>query len=43
LVIRPSQRYVVNVSPMEYRLRNWPLEVMKLVDHALEAKMNFLP
>ncbi|MBI3087080.1 MAG: ImmA/IrrE family metallo-endopeptidase [candidate division NC10 bacterium] len=43
LVIRLGQRYVVNVSPMEYRLRNWPLAVLKLVDHALEAKMNSLP
>lgn len=43
LVIRLSQRYVVNVSPMEYRLRNWPLEVLKLVDHALEARMKTLP
>ena len=43
LVIRLGQRYIVNVSPMEFRLRNWPLEVMKLVDHALEAKMNSLP
>jgi hypothetical protein len=28
---------------MEYRLRGWPLEVLKLVDHALEAKLNSLP
>jgi hypothetical protein len=43
LVIRLGQRYVVNVAPMEYRLRGWPLEVLKLVDHALEAKLNSLP
>lgn len=43
LVIRLSQRCVVNVSPMEYRLRNWPLGVLKLVDHALEMKINTLP
>lgn len=42
LVIRLSQRYVVNVSPMEYRLRNWPLAVLKMVDHALESRMNSL-
>jgi len=42
LVIRLSQRYMVNVSPMEYRLRNWPLEVLKMVDHALESRMNSL-
>lgn len=43
LVIRLSQRYVVNVSPMEYRLRHWPLDVLKLVDHALETKVGGLP
>lgn len=43
LVIRLGQRYVVNVSPMEYRLRNWPLDVLKLVDHAVESRMNSLP
>jgi hypothetical protein len=42
LVIRLGQRYVVNVSPMEYRLQRWPLEVLKMVSHALESKMNSL-
>lgn len=42
LVIRLSQRYVVNVSPMQYRLERWPLEVLRMVDRALDAKMSAL-
>lgn len=43
LVIRLSQRYLVNVSPMEYRLQRWPLEIRKAVDHALERRLSALP
>ncbi len=42
LVIRLSQHYLVNVSPMQYRLERWPLEVLKMVDRALQARMNSL-
>lgn len=42
LVIRLSQRYLVNVPPMEYRLQRWPLEVLRMVDHALESRMDSL-
>ncbi|MBI4537150.1 MAG: ImmA/IrrE family metallo-endopeptidase [candidate division NC10 bacterium] len=38
LVIRLSQRYVVNVGPMQYRLERWPVEVLRKVDRALDAK-----
>jgi hypothetical protein len=38
LVIRLSQRYVVNVSPMQYRLERWPLEVLRMVDRALQER-----
>ncbi len=43
LVIRLSQRYVVNVSPMQYRLEKWPLKVMEMVERALRERMNSLP
>ncbi len=43
LVIRLSQRYVVNVSPMQYRLEKWPLEIMEMVERALRERMNSLP
>jgi IrrE N-terminal-like domain len=42
LVIRLSQHYVVNTSPMQYRLERWPLEVLRMVDQALEVKRTSL-
>ncbi len=43
LIVRLSQRYVVNPSPMEYRLRNYPLKLLVDVEYALEAKLKALP
>ena len=43
LIIRLSQRYVVNVSPMQYRLERWPLKVMEMVESGLQQRANSLP
>jgi Zn-dependent peptidase ImmA (M78 family) len=43
LIIRLSQRYVVNVSPMQYRLERWPLKVMEMVERGLQQRMSSLP
>ena len=43
LIIRLSQRYVVNVSPMQYRLERWPLKVLEMVERGLQERVNSLP
>ena len=43
LVTRLSQKYVVNVNPMQYRLQRWPLRVWEKVDQALKDRADSLP
>ena len=43
LVTRLSQKYVVNVTPMQYRLQRWPLRVWEKVDQALKDRADSLP
>ena len=42
LLTRLSQKYVVNVTPMQYRLQRWPLRVWEKVDQALKDRADSL-
>jgi Zn-dependent peptidase ImmA (M78 family) len=42
-VIRLSQRYVVNVPPMRYRLERWPVEMLRVIQRALQEEVPSLP
>ena len=37
-----AEKYEVSVSPMKYRLENWPIEITKKIDEAMKNKLDFL-
>ena len=37
-----AEKYEVSVSPMRYRLKNWPIEITKKIDEAMKNRLDFL-